>query len=80
MWHQSRMWHHAGRPQSCAISRKRRNKQFFTPGDGQLHGNVRQIRNGRTSWAVELPNPDAGDEETGKSLYQEARDELRLNV
>ena len=34
----------------------------------------------RRSWAVKLPNPDVVDTDTGKSLYQEARDELNTWV
>ena len=42
----------------------------------------REILNlyGRKSWAVPLPDPLAIDCETGKSLYQEAREELNTWV
>ena len=35
---------------------------------------------GRTSWVKPLPDPDIIDEETGKSLYQAAREELNTWV
>ena len=35
---------------------------------------------GRKSWAVKLPNPDATNQESGKSLYEEAKEELNIWV